>query len=186
MASPYEGLMEHAERFLGPQTHAEPPDFLGYDRGFAVGFFRNSEHDMVSAASSGLRSQDLEFAFPEEIVCSARPGQEEEAGYLVHVAAEAAIENGKGHGYGGGYRNAELLIPESQISGFAYFLHPLLPTEFNYFRNADGTAVLRFVTLVPVAEPEFRFIQDEGFNKMIEVWRGNATDNFDLYRESAV
>lgn len=184
--SPYEGLLEHVEGFLGPVTRAEPPDVLGYNRGFAIGCHRHPEHDMVSAASTGLRFQDLEFEFPEEIVCSARPGQEAEAAYLVHVAAKGAIENGKGHGYGGGYRNAEPLIPETRICGFAYFLHPLLPKEFDYFRDADGTAVLRFVTLVPVTEPEFRLVQGEGFGGLREVWKSNDTDILDLYRESAV
>ncbi|GAA3955041.1 hypothetical protein GCM10023085_41890 [Actinomadura viridis] len=188
MASLYEGLLGHAERYLGPVTHAEPPDVLGYNRGFAIGFHRHPEHRMVSAASTGLRFQDLEFQLPEEIVCSARPGQEQEAGHLVHFAATSALKNGKGHGYGGGYRNADPLIPETRISSLAYSAHPHLPEEFDHFRNADGEAVLRFVTVVPMTDPEFRFVLDEkdGLHGLMEVWRLNGTDILDLHRKSAV
>jgi hypothetical protein len=188
MSPPYEGLLEHAERYLGPVFRAEPPDVLGYNRGFAIGLHRHPEQDMVSAASTGVRFQDLEFEFPEEIVCSARPGQEQEASYLVHVAARNALENGKGHGYGGGYRNAEPLIPDTLICGLAYYLHPLLPVEFNYFRDADGEALLRFVTVVPITEPEFQFVRNDenGFNGLMDVWRAGNTDILDLYRKSAV
>jgi hypothetical protein len=188
MTSPYEGLLDHAEHYLGPVTRAEPPDLLGYNRGFAVGFHRHPELDMVSAASTGLRFQDVTFQIPEEIVCSARPGQEQEASYLVHFAATSALKNGKGHGYGGGYRNAEPLIPETQISSLAYSAHFHLPEEFNHFHNADGEAALRFVTVVPMTDPEFRFVQNEkgGLDSLMEVWRLNATDLLDLYRKSAV
>ncbi|MBE1534694.1 suppressor of fused domain protein [Actinomadura algeriensis] len=188
MPSPYEGLLEHAERYLGPVTHAEPPDVLGHNRGFAIGFHRHPEHDMVSAASTGLRFQDLEFQIPEEIVCSARSGQEREASYLVHVAATSALKNGKGHGHRGGYRNAEPLIPETRISSFAYSPHPHLPAEFDHFRDADGEAVLRFVTVVPMTDPEFLFALDsgDGLSGLMEVWRLDRTDLLDLHRESAV
>ncbi|RSN67340.1 suppressor of fused domain protein [Actinomadura sp. WAC 06369] len=188
MTSPYEGLFEHAERYLGPVTHAEPPDVLGFNRGFAIGYHRHPEFEMVSAATTGVRFQDLEFELPEEIVCSARPGQESEAGYLAHVAASNAVKSGRGHGYGGGYRNAEPLIPDTRISAFAHFLHPLLPKEFAYFRNAAGEAALRFVTVVPMTDAEFLFVRDEeeGFSGLMEVWRLNGTDILDLYRKSAV
>ncbi|MFD0851196.1 suppressor of fused domain protein [Actinomadura adrarensis] len=188
MSSPYEGLLEHAEYYLGLVTHGERPDVLGYNRGFAIGFHRHPEYDMVSAASTGLRFQDLEFEIPEEIVCSARPGQEQEASYLVHVAAVNALKNGKGHGHGGGYRNAEPLIPETRISAFAHSAHPHLPTEFDHFRNADGEPVLRFVTVLPMTDPEFLFVMDakDGLHDLMEVWRLNRTDILDIYRESAV
>ncbi|MFI0354225.1 suppressor of fused domain protein [Actinomadura sp. 9N407] len=188
MASPYEGLLDHAERYLGAVTHGEPPDVGGYNRGFAIGFHRHPEHDMVSAASTGLRFQDLDFQLPEEVVCSARPGQEREAGYLVHVVAELALKDGKGHGHGGGYRNAEPLIPETQISSLAYSVHPQLPEEFNHYNDADGAPVLRFVTLIPMTDPEFRFVlaDNDGLQGLMEVWRTNRTDILDLYRRSAV
>ncbi|MEW2354884.1 suppressor of fused domain protein [Spirillospora sp. NPDC029432] len=188
MVSPYEGLLDHAERYLGAVTHGEPPDVLGYNRGFAIGFHRHPEHDMVSAASTGLRFQDLEFEIPEEIVCSARPGQEQEASYLVHVGAQLALKNGRGLGHGAGYRNAEPLIPETRISSLAFSAHPRLPEEFDHYRDADGEPVLRFVTLIPMTEPEFRFVTDEkeGLHGLMEVWRLNRTDILDLYRESAV
>lgn len=188
MTSPYEGLLEHVQHHLGPVTHAEPPDLLGYNRGFAIGFHRHPEHDMVSAASTGLRFQDLEFRIPEEIVCSARPGQEREAGYLVHVAATSALKSGRGHGHQGGYRNAEPLIPETEISSFAYSAHPHLPEEFDHFRDAGGAAVLRFVTVLPMTDAEFLFVLDEadGLHGLADVWRRSGTDILDLHRKSAV
>ena len=188
MTSPYEGLLEHAERYLGPVTHAEPADALGYNRGFAIGFHRHPDFEMVSAASTGLRFQDLEFELPEEIVCSVRPGQEDEASYLVHFAASNALQLGKGHGHGSGYRNAEPLIPETQISSLAFSAHPHRPEEFDHFRNADGDPVLRFVTVVPLTEAEFQFVRTEkgGFHGLMEVWQLNETDILDLYRKSAV
>jgi len=188
MTSPYEGLLDHAKRYLGPVTHGEPPDVLGYNRGFAIGFHRHPEYEMVSAASTGLRFQDLEFEVPEEIVCSARPGQEREASHLVHFAATSAIKAGKGHGYGNGYHSSKPLIPETEISGVIFHIHPYLPGEFNLFRNAEGKTVLRFVTVVPLTEPELHFILDEkdGYKGLLEVWHLNRTDVLDLHRQSAV
>jgi hypothetical protein len=188
MTSPYKGLLDHAERYLGPVTHAEPPDVLGYNRGFAIGFHRHPEHEMVSAASTGLRFQDLEFQIPEEIVCSARPGQERGASHLVHFAATSAVKNGEGHGHGSGYRNAEPLIPGTRISSLAYSTHPHLPDEFDHFHNADGQAMLRFITIVPMTDPEFRFVlaEKDGLHGLMELWRLNRTDILDLHRESAV
>ncbi|MEW2077575.1 MULTISPECIES: suppressor of fused domain protein [unclassified Streptomyces] len=186
MTSPYEGLLEHVQFHLGPVTRAQRPDALGYHRGFAIGLHRHPEQEMVSAATTGVRFQEVEAELPEEFVCSARPGQETEATYLVHTIADQVVRSGKGHNSGDGYRSEKPWIPETRISSLVFGAHPHLPDRFGTFRNPEGQVVLQFITLIPLTDPEFLFALDKGYPELVEVWSDRETDLLDLHRSSAV
>ncbi|MBC6456574.1 suppressor of fused domain protein [Actinomadura sp. HBU206391] len=183
----FEGLLDHTERHLGRLRHAEPPDAIGgRNRGFAIAFYDHPDLDMVSAATNGVRFQRITALFPQEYVCSARPGQETEAGYLLHVVADRVVQSGEGHEYEGGYLNAEPLIPDTQICGLFAEPHPYADEEFNLFRDDQGEIAVEFITLVPVTRAEFEFLREHGDEEMFEVWSERETDLLDIYRASAV
>lgn len=186
MTSPYEGLLDHVHRHLGPVSHAQQPDALGYNRGFAIGLHRHPEHEMVSAATTGVRFQEVAAELPAEFVCSARPGQETEAAFLLSTVADKVVQSGSGHNMGDGYRNEKPWIPGTQISSLVFGTHPYVADEFHAFRNTEGKVVLRLITLIPLTDPEFLFALDKGYPDMVETWKDMGTDLLDLYRPSAV
>ncbi|MEU5877953.1 suppressor of fused domain protein [Spirillospora sp. NPDC047279] len=158
----------------------------GDKRGFATGIHHHPEWELVSAATTGLRFQKFGDGLPQEFVCSAVPEQSHEAGYLVHVVAESCIRRERGLAYGSGYLNDGPLIPETEIVGALAMPHPLAEQGFDVLRDADGEATLKFMTLMPVTEDEFRFIQAEGPQEMVATWSREDVDVFDFYRDSAV
>lgn len=184
--SPYAGLLEHMNRHLGEVTHAVPPDVNGHNRGFAIGYHRHASKDMVTAASTGVRFQEVAARLPEEFVCSARPDQEFEASYLVGVVAEAAVRRGRGYEYGGGYLNDEPLIPDSQVVGVVALPHFHMPDDFHIFRDESGESVLQIIGLVPVTLPEHEFMNEQRIQGLVARWREQGTDLLDIYRASAV
>ncbi|TDC54263.1 hypothetical protein E1281_16480 [Actinomadura sp. KC345] len=186
MTSPYEGLLDHINLHLGPVTQAQPPDALGENRGFAIGLHRHPVQDAVSAVTTGVRFQEVKAQLPEEFVCSARPGQETEATYLIQLIADDVVRSGDGYNPGSGYRNEEPWIPETQISSLLFGAHPYLPSEFNTFRNAEGQAVLQLITLIPLTDPEFLLMLDKGYPELVKVWNDTNADLLDLHRPSAV
>ncbi|GLZ10674.1 hypothetical protein Acsp04_09090 [Actinomadura sp. NBRC 104425] len=185
----YEGLLAHMQRHLGRVVSAQGPVMGdGRNRGFAIGFHAHPEMAMVSAASTGVRFQKVTATLPEEFVVSALPGQEDEAGYLLHVAAERVIGSGRGYEFGGGYVNSEPLIPGSRIEFLLAAGHPCTGDGFNVFHDRQGRPALQVITLIPATRAEFELVREHGGDsgKLLEVWRSRNTDLLDVYRESAV
>ncbi|TDC57318.1 hypothetical protein E1281_05415 [Actinomadura sp. KC345] len=184
--SRFTGLAEHMERHLGEVTHAQPPDLGGRNRGFAIGFHRHPEREMVSAASTGVRFQEVEARMPEGFVCSALPDQDFDASYLVHVVADRVVQSGKGHEYGGGYLNDEPLIPDTEVVGLMALPHPYMPDDFHIFRDEAGASVLQVITLIPVTLLEYHFMREHDLQALVAHWRDKDTDILDIHRPSAI
>ncbi|RSN34585.1 hypothetical protein DL990_13120 [Amycolatopsis sp. WAC 01416] len=185
----YEGLRSHVERHLGPVTHGQSsqrPD--GRNRGFALGFHTHPRQRMVSAVTTGVRFQQVDASLPQEFVVSAVPEHEDEAGYLAHVIASEAIERQRGYAYGGGYVNAEPLIPGTGIAFLLAAPHPFADEEFDLYHDDRSEPALRFVTLLPCTLGEFEFVRehDDEPAALYDVWESRETDILDLYRASAV
>lgn len=184
----YEGLLEHVERHLGQVLYGQPPDAVdGRNRGFAIGFHAHPERDLVSAATTGVRFQRVAARMPEEFVLSALTGQEGEAGYLVHVVADRVVRSGRGMEYGGGYLNAEPLIPGSQISGLVAASHPFAGSQFDLFLDGAGQPVLQFISLIPITRPEYDFMQSgRTLRDLSRLFVAADVDPMDVYRPSAL
>ncbi|MCW2946281.1 MAG: Suppressor of fused protein [Actinoallomurus sp.] len=182
----FDGLLEHVERYLGPARYTQPAEIEGRDRGFAVGIHDHPELSMVTAATTGARFQAIQSPLPLEFACSARPGQEDEAAYLVHVFADMAVENGSEVEYDDGFLNEEPLVPGTSIHGLLAAPHPRADEMFNLFRNARGELQLQFITLVPITGPEAEYLRDHETGELFELWESRGTDLLDVYRASAV
>lgn len=143
---------------------------------------------MLSAVTSGVRFQQVTALLPEEFVVSALPDQEFEASYLVHVVAERAISNGQGYEYGGGYVNAEPLIPGTSIEFLLAWPHAFVDEEFDVYRDDDGTAALQYITLIPATRAEFELVHEHNDDpqQLVELWESRDTNLLDLYRTSAI
>ncbi|GLY81616.1 suppressor of fused domain protein [Actinoallomurus iriomotensis] len=182
----YEGLLAHAERHLGPVVRGEGPTIDGRNRGFSIGFHEHPSYAMVSVATTGVRFQKVTGPCPGEFVVSARPGQEQEAAYLLHVVADRAVRSGKGYEYGGGYVNAEPLIPGTAIEFLLASPHPYVDEAFDLFYDDDELA-LRYITLIPATRAEFELVREHGDDEALrDLWESRATDLLDVYRTSAV
>jgi hypothetical protein len=181
-----EGLFEHVERYLGPTRYAQPAEIEGRNRGFAVGIHDHPELSMVTAATTGVRFQPIQSPLPLEFACSARPGQEDEAAYLVHVFADMAVRNGSEVEYDDGFRNDEPLIPGTGIHGLLAAPHPCADEMFNLFRNERDELQLQFITLVPITAPEADYLREHETGELFELWESEGTDLLDLYRASGV
>ncbi|NBH12572.1 hypothetical protein [Amycolatopsis sp. SID8362] len=187
--SRFDGLLPHVERHLGPVTHGQGPGLPdGGNRGFAIGFHAHPRLRMVSAATTGVRFQRVDAPLPQEYVVSAAPEHEEEAGYLAHVIASGVIERARGYPYGGGYLNAEPLIPGTGVAFLLAAAHPFADAEFDLYRDERGEPALQLVTLLPCTRAEFEFVHahDEDPEVLFDRWRDRDTDILDLYRASAV
>ena len=185
----YEGLLSHTERYLGPVTHGQGPNGAdGRNRGFAIGFHAHPEYPMVSAATTGVRFQHVSALLPEEFVISALPGQEDEAGYLLHVVADRVVRGGTGYEYGGGYVNAEPLIPGTGIEFLLASPHPFVDDGFDVYCDDQGEPALQFITLIPATRAEFDFVRerDNDADELLRLWESRDTDLLDIYRNSAV
>lgn len=144
--------------------------------------------ELVSAATTGVRFQEVDSALPEEFACSVLPGQDAEAAYLVHVAAERVIQTGRGYEFGQGYVNAEPLIPESRIDCLLMEPHPWVDPAFTHFSGGQAEPVLRFVTVLPATRAELAALE-HGHDHGEQLWRMAATTGVDLrdiYRPSAI
>jgi hypothetical protein len=184
----YEGLLAHTERHLGPVTHAQGPDAVGgRNRGFAIGFYAHPRYRMVSAATTGVRFQNITALLPQEFVVSVLPGQESEAGYLLHVVTERVVQSGTGHEYGGGYVNAGPLIPGTHIEFLLASHHPFVEDGFDVYHDDRGEPALRFITLIPATRAEFELHREHGDDSdaLLELWESEDTELLDVYRASA-
>jgi len=184
----FEGLIDHVERHLGPVDFAVPASVEGHNRGFAVGVHKHPTIDMVTAASTGVRFQRYDASLPEEFACSALPGQEQEAAYLVHVVADRVVRSGKGYEFGRGYVNAEPLIPGSHVQCLLAVPHPWADEDFSHFRNAQGEAVLQIITLLPLTRPELDSMdpRSDPVEQILSLTEAKGLDVRDIYRDSAV
>jgi hypothetical protein len=183
----FEGLLSHIEYYLGPVTHGEGPDVAGGNRGFSIGFHAHPEYQMISAVTTGVRFQQVSAELPQEFVLSALPDHEKEAAYLVHVVAERVVQSGQGHEYGGGYVNAEPLVPGTNIEVLLAFQHPFADEGFDLYYDR-GEPALRFVTLIPATRPEFDWLRDhdDDAEALLDLWESRETDLLDVHRPSAV
>lgn len=180
-------LLAHAEQHLGPVTSGEGPGIYGHNRGFGVGFHLHPEFPMLSAATTGVRFQDIIADLPQEFVVSARPDQQDEAAYLVHVAAEQVIRNGRGYALGRGYVNAEPLIPGTAIEFLLAWTHPHAEDHFDLYRDEHGTPTLQYITLIPATRAEFEHVRahDDDPGALLELWESREPDLLNIYRQSA-
>lgn len=182
----YEKLLAHAERHLGPVVSGEGATIDGRNRGFGIGFHEHPEYDMVSLATTGVRFQKITGPCPEEFVISALPGQEQEAAYLLHVVADRAVSSGKGFEYGGGYVNAEPLIPGTGIEFLLASLHPYV-ADFDLFYDDQGELALRYITMIPATRAEFELVREHGDDEVLrDLWESRGTELLDIYRPSAI
>ncbi|MGK3208465.1 hypothetical protein ABFJ78_45575 [Amycolatopsis sp. MEPSY49] len=135
-----------------------------------------------------MRFQQIDASLPQEFVVSAVPEHVDEAGYLAHVIAGEAIGRRRGYAYGGGYVNAEPLIPGTGIAFLLAAPHPFAGEEFDLYRDDRGEPALRFITLLPCTLDEFTFVREHDGDPaaLFDVWESRETDILDLYRESAV
>jgi hypothetical protein len=182
----FAGLLEHVERYLGPVAYGLPAEVNGRDRGFAVGVHRHASLSMVTAATTGVRFQPIPAPLPLEFAYSARPGQEDEAAYLVHVFADRAVSTGSEVEYDDGHLTAEPLIPGSSLHGLLAAPHPYADEMFNLFRNDEGELRLQFITLVGVSEAEAAYLRDHDTGDLFELWESKDTDLLDVYRVSSI
>lgn len=142
---------------------------------------------MVSAATTGVRFQDVSAPLPQEYVVSAQPDQSDEAGYLVHVGASQVVQTGRGYIYGQGYLNAEPLIPGTNIEFLLAWPHPFLDKDFDTYRDDGGDPALQFITLIPATRAEFEHIRDHDSPiALLELWESRDTSLLDLHRASAI
>lgn len=182
----FTSLLAHVERHLGPIEYGLPAEINGRDHGFAIGVHRHPELSMVTAATTGVRFQGMPTPLPVEFACSARPGQENEATYLVHVFADRAVSTRSEVEYDDGYLNAEPLIPDSSVHGLLAAPHPYADEMFNLFRDDAGELRLQFITLVGVTDAEVDYLRDHETGDLFDLWRSKDTDLLDVYRPSAV
>lgn len=184
----FTGLFEtHVEPHLGAYVLGLPPDVMGYNRGFAVSVHRHSALGLVTAATTGVRFQKRTGDLPQEYSCSALPGQEQEAAYLVHVAADRAVRAGRSDDYGGGYLNAEPLIPDSRIAGLLMTRHPWVDSGFDLFHGGREAPVLRFVTVLPATRAEMDAVGGDAdpAAALLRTAADRGIDLRDVYRDSA-
>ncbi len=182
----FEGLLDHVERYLGTTRYAQSAEIEGRNRGFAVGIHDHPERPMVSAVTTGVRFQAMRSPLPLEFACSAKPGQEDEAAFLVHVFADMAVRNGADVEYDDGFLNDEPLIPGTSIFGLLAAPHPRADEMFNLFRNAKDELQAQFVTLVPITAAEADYLQTHETGELFDLWDAEGTDLLDIYRQSAI
>ncbi len=183
----YAGLSAHTERYLGSATHGEGPKTEGRSRRFTIGFHTHPRFGMVSAVTTGVRSQNLTTDLPQEFVVSALPDQRDEAAYLLHVVADRVVVGGRGYEYGRGYINIEPLIPGSGIEFLLAWTHPYTEEGFDLYRDEHDEPALRYITLIPATRAEFEFARDRDDPlPLLELWESHETHLLDIYRSSAV
>ncbi len=182
----YEGLLEHVERYLGTTRYAQSAEIEGRNRGFAVGIHDHPDLPMVSAVTTGVRFQAIQTPLPLEFACSALPGQEDEAAFLVHVFADMTVRNGSEVEYDDGFINDEPLIPGTAIHGLLAAPHPRTDEMFNLFRNDQDELRLQFITLVPVTAAEAEYLRTHETGELFDLWESKGTDVLDIYRPPAL
>lgn len=182
----FDGFAAHIEKHLGLVQYARPATRAGGNRGFMVSLHARADRAMISACTSGVRFQEVDAPLPQELVCSAHPGQEDEAEYLVHVLADRVVRSGRGYDHGDGYLNAEPLIPGSGVEALLVVPHPVTDEEFGVLRDSRGRPCLQFLALVPLTRVEARFVDRHSVDALYDVWEGAGTDLLDVYRASSV
>ncbi|MBB4930656.1 hypothetical protein F4561_001476 [Lipingzhangella halophila] len=184
----FEGLFEHVERYLGPYVSGTSATMPGYNRGFGVSVHRHTTLELVSAATMGVRFQEVDSALPEEFACSVLPGQDAEAAYLVHVAAERVIQTGRGYEFGHGYVNAEPLIPDSRIDCLLMEPNLWVDAAFTHFSGDQAEPVLRFVTVLPAMCVELDALErgHDHAGQMRRMAAAAGVDLRDIYRAPAI
>ncbi|GAB2562471.1 suppressor of fused domain protein [Nocardia heshunensis] len=189
MTSPreFEGLFEHNVRYLGNFRYAEPADDGTRNRGYDLAFFDQEEYKVTSVVTNGLRFQDIDALFPEELICTLHTGQEGFAHHLVNLTAGLVIRNRRGLEYDSVFMNESPLIEGTQICGVLGYPSPFFGPEFDLFYGSDAKRPeLQTVTLIPVTKPEAEYAAENSPDELWDIWKANATNILDINRSSVV
>lgn len=182
----FQGFQEHVTTFLGEVERVLSAQSADGNRGYDLVFCHQSEMDVWSVVTNGLRFQELDEELPEELVCSVRTGQQDAAQYLVDTVAQMVLGNGAALEYGRLVPGPEPLLPGTAIQGIIALAHPYAPDEFDLLKDAYGTVELQLVTLVPVTKAESDYLATNGVEPMHAKWQEAESDLLDIYRPSAV
>jgi len=180
------GFVAHLERHLGTLRGAEGPEAEGRNRGYSIAFFERSDPGIISAASNGIRFQDVTSIMPEELVCTLRHDQENVARYLVNVVSSMVIGSGNGIEYDQIIKNDQPLIPQTEIQAILAASSPYFGTEFDLLRDGRGNPELQIITLIPITLAEAEYAEENEPEDLFEEWQGSRTNLLDVRRASAI
>ncbi|MGW4244233.1 suppressor of fused domain protein [Nocardia sp. NPDC004722] len=184
--NPYEGLLEHNLQYLGNLRYAEPADNGVRNRGYDLVFYDLDEYKVTSVTTNGLRFQDVDALFPEELVCTLMTGEEGFAHHLVGLAAARIIQLGKGLEIGDILVNETPLIDDTQICGVLAASSPFFGSDFDLFPCSGERPVLQTITLLPITSREAEFVGENSPEELWDAWKANAANILTINRPSTI
>lgn len=182
----FAGFLPQIAEHLGPVQWVEEAAAHGANRGFAVLYLRAPGSEVGSAATNGLRFQNIKVVFPQELCCTLLAEQEETAHKIVVQVAQMILEGGAGVTTGAVIPGHQPLAADSEMVGVVCADHPFADAEFDTVRDADGNTEMQIITLIPATAAELALATERGTDALFDVWEQDETDLADLTRPSAV
>jgi hypothetical protein len=180
--SRFQGFPAHVEAHVGRVRGAESWGDSDSDRGYHLVYCDHPDDQHVSILTSGLRMRTAGAPLPQELICTVHAAQESQARHLTAVIAELLTESDSRVGYGALIMNDRPLLPDTEISGALAAPHPYLGEGFDLLRDAEGTPVLRIVTLIPISRGESQLVARYGSDVLYDRWEHNDVDLTNIHR----
>ncbi|WP_329072555.1 suppressor of fused domain protein [Amycolatopsis sp. NBC_01480] len=133
-----------------------------------VEIWRHERPEFVSFATHGLAGLPIAAVYPQEFVCSVKPGQDGAALYIVRATLELVLQGRRGLVNNQIIPNGQPLLARTDISGILVGPHPYLEDTFSVVFDGDRQVLAEIMTLIPLTSTEIARASEAGADALID------------------
>jgi len=133
-----------------------------------VEIWRHERPEFVSFATHGLAALPITAVYPQELVCSVKPGQDGAALYIVRATLELVLQSRRGLVNNQIIPNGQPLLARTDISGVLVGTHPYLEDTFSVVFDGERRVLAETMTLIPLTSKEVARAGAAGADALID------------------